>query len=287
MADGTGQDIEVLARRAVEGDQETLERLILCVKDEIYGLSIRMLGNAADAEDACQEILIKMVTHIATFRGDSAFRTWVWRVACNHLLAARRSRAMRGTLVRALAADQPSAEVEGSFECPEPERALLAAQVRSCCTHGMAASLEPDHRSVLLLAEVFGLKSEQGATLLGITPAAFRKRLSRAKDRLRGYMTDRCGLFHPERPCRECMSSTERPAEAPALAVSPRLHRLDESRATYRASAELTSLLDQLATVAFQVPARAATSAPSSILDRVRDHLRPGRQSAVGAESLP
>src|SRR5437762_1736338 len=78
---------------ARSGDQAALGQLIGMCKGLIYNLAIRMLGDPTDAEDATQEILIRVVTGLATFRGDSAFKTWVYRVASNHLLTARKRRA--------------------------------------------------------------------------------------------------------------------------------------------------------------------------------------------------
>jgi len=86
------QDPENLARRAVEGDRAALEALVGAISDDVYRLAMRMLGHPADAEDACQEMLIKVVTHLGSFRGESGLRTWVWKVATNHLASVRRSR---------------------------------------------------------------------------------------------------------------------------------------------------------------------------------------------------
>ena len=81
-----GSDLERLVEAAKEGDKKALETLILKIQDKIYGLALRMLYNPSDAEDASQEILLKIITHLGTFRGESAFTTWMYRVAVNHLL---------------------------------------------------------------------------------------------------------------------------------------------------------------------------------------------------------
>ena len=69
--------IETMVEQAKEGHKDALEALIRSIQDRIYGLSIRMLYHPADAEDATQEILIKVITHLDSFRGESAFTTWV------------------------------------------------------------------------------------------------------------------------------------------------------------------------------------------------------------------
>src|SRR5262245_5693152 len=81
---------ETLVAHATAGDRESLDALVRAVQDRVYALSLRMLGNPADAADATQEILLRILTHLGTFRGEAAFPTWVHRIAANHLLTARR-----------------------------------------------------------------------------------------------------------------------------------------------------------------------------------------------------
>ena len=68
------------------GDAAALEQLVVGVRDRVYRLSLRMTAQPLDAEDAAQEILIRVITRLSTFRGDAAFSTWVHRIAVNHLL---------------------------------------------------------------------------------------------------------------------------------------------------------------------------------------------------------
>ena len=88
-------EIENLVEKAKMGDKDVLDEIIMRIQDNIYGLAIRMLFIPADAEDATQEILVKVVTHLCTFRGESRFDTWVYRIASNHLMTMRKSRAER------------------------------------------------------------------------------------------------------------------------------------------------------------------------------------------------
>ena len=81
----TNQEIRALVGQATAGDKEALETLVSGMQDMVFNLSLRMLGTFADAEDATQDILLKMITHLSSFRGDSAFTTWVFRIAANHL----------------------------------------------------------------------------------------------------------------------------------------------------------------------------------------------------------
>lgn len=80
------KSIEQVVEQAKEGDSDSLEELIQSIQDKVFGLAFRMLGNRSDAEDAAQEILVRIITRLSDFRGDSAFSTWMFRVATNHIL---------------------------------------------------------------------------------------------------------------------------------------------------------------------------------------------------------
>src|SRR5579864_1619979 len=87
------KSLEQLVEEVKGGNRTALEELIRRIQDRVYGLALRMLWHPADAEDAAQEILIRIITHLDSFRGESAFTTWVYRVASNYLLTARKRRA--------------------------------------------------------------------------------------------------------------------------------------------------------------------------------------------------
>lgn len=195
--------LEDLARRALGGDADALEDLVRALQDDVYRLAMRMLGHPADAEDATQEILLKIVTRLGSFRGESGLRTWAWKVASNHLLSVRRGRRepegmdldrLEAMLAAGLAADVPPP--------PEVDRELLELEVKLGCTQSMLACLDREHRMAFILAEVLDLTSEEGGEILGIEPAAFRKRVSRARQRLRAFMERSCGLASEEAACR-------------------------------------------------------------------------------------
>ncbi|MEZ5118277.1 MAG: sigma-70 family RNA polymerase sigma factor [Candidatus Nanopelagicales bacterium] len=88
FADTTLPDLpdEELVRQATAGDRDALERLVRRHQSWVYNIAVRMTWRTDRAEDAAQEILLKIVTHLATFEGKSRFRTWAYRIAVNHLL---------------------------------------------------------------------------------------------------------------------------------------------------------------------------------------------------------
>ena len=83
---------------AQRGDVAAFNQIVLAYQTVVYNVALRTLGNPTDAEDATQEILIKVLTHLGSFRQESAFRTWVFRIAANHLLTMRKRRAERAEL---------------------------------------------------------------------------------------------------------------------------------------------------------------------------------------------
>src|SRR3954467_13797363 len=85
-------DLVERARAAATGDKEAVQDVLLAVQDDVYALALRMLGHPTDAEDAAQEILVIVLTHLGSFRGESSLRTWVWRISVNHLSRVRKGR---------------------------------------------------------------------------------------------------------------------------------------------------------------------------------------------------
>ena len=188
-----GETSEALAARAAAGDGPALAALIERVQDSVYRLSLRMLWSPDDAQDASQEVLFKIVTSVATFRGESSFRTWALRVATNHLLNVRRSRVeMQSLTFDAFARDlEDGLTDDGDFPAriaDEADQALLEEEVKIGCTQAMLLCLDRDDRIAYILGDVFEIRSEEAGEILAIAPAAYRKRLSRARERLRDFM---------------------------------------------------------------------------------------------------
>src|SRR5438093_4503137 len=195
--------LEELVRRAREGDGESLERLVSGIQDRIYGLSLRMLWHPEDARDATQEILIRIVTRLATFRGESSFSTWAHRVAANYLLSARKSRLeQQGYTFQRFGEDLDEGLSDVAAVPATGETALLLEEVRVGCTLGMLTCLDRPHRLAYILGEILEMEGEEAARVLAIRPAAFRKRLSRAREAIVAFTRAKCGLVSPERPCR-------------------------------------------------------------------------------------
>lgn len=179
-------DLEQYVRQAKEGDLQALEKVVCGIQEKIYGLAFRMLSHKEDAEDEAQEILIKVITNLGSFREKSAFTSWVYKIACNHLLTARKKRAermrptfelMEQVLAAGLADSEPLTE-------SGPDRAVMLEETRVGCMQGALACLESKERIAVILRTYYEVSSKEGAFILDITPELFRKRLSRGKEPL-------------------------------------------------------------------------------------------------------
>jgi RNA polymerase sigma factor (sigma-70 family) len=161
-----------------------------------------MLFIPADAEDATQEILIKVITHLGTFKGESRFDTWVYRIASNHLMTMRKYRAERWELTfeKTEHMIEEASHDNGAFI--EAEQNLIIEETRISCVHFMLLCLKREHRLAVILGEICKVNSIEGAKIMGVTPATFRQRLSRGRKQLLHYMAKDCGLVNPANPCR-------------------------------------------------------------------------------------
>ncbi len=276
---------EDLLARARGGDRDALERVIRGIRDDVYNLAVRMLWVPEDAEDATQEILIRVITHLGSFRGQSSFRTWVYRIAANHLLNVRKSISERREMTFATFSTGLHDQVEEWFgrtaseqaaAADRPDRALLLRELRIGCTHAMLLCLPREQRIALILADIFQLASAEGAAALEISPAAFRKRASRAREAMRGFLAAHCGLVNPAAFCRceyRLEGVIERGMMSPDhLRFADRGEPLDPTLPDV-GSAEWDEL-DRVAAVYRSAP---RYSAPEGVIHSLRELLDSGR----------
>jgi RNA polymerase sigma factor (sigma-70 family) len=198
-----GLDLDELARRAAHGDGEALVDLLHKLQHPMYRLALRFLGHPQDAQDACQEILIRLVTHLGSFEGRSRFTTWAYTVATRSLLRTKKrfvESAVQGPEEFARFLDAGMGDIDTTME--EAEYRLLCEEVRISCTYGMLLCIPRPQRAAYLLADVVGLTDVEGAEVLECSREAFRQRVSRARRTLRYVIENRCGLVDPANPCK-------------------------------------------------------------------------------------
>ena len=192
--------LEELARRAVDGDRDAVASIVRGLQGNVYTLALRMLWHPQDAEDATQEILIRVVTRLAQFDFKSRLRTWAYRVATNYLLDVKKSGVERQKLnftsfaedlAEGLSPDGPA----------DHERSVLTEEVKIGCTLGMLQCLDRPHRLAYVLGEILDLPAPEAADALGLEPAAFRKRLQRAREAIEAFTRSHCGLVSDAAAC--------------------------------------------------------------------------------------
>ncbi len=200
-----------LVRLVQSGNKEALEVLISRHQRWIYNIALRMVCLPQDAEDATQEILIKVLTKLSTFRGQSQFRTWLYRLAVNHLLNMKRGRAE----AREWTFDKYGSELDHTpdvdLPAPDsqrPDALLLVEEAKISCTTAMLLCLDREQRLVYVLGEIFGVTDRVGAELLEISRDSFRQKLARARRDLCNFMQGKCGLVKASNPCR-CAKKTQ------------------------------------------------------------------------------
>jgi RNA polymerase sigma factor (sigma-70 family) len=196
-------DHDELARRAADGDRAALADLVRALQQPMYRLALRFLGHPQDAEDATQEILVRIVTNLGSFEGRSKFTTWTYTLATRSLLRTKK-RLVESSIQ---GAEQFAALLDAGLATEDPtmdeaEYRLLCEEVRISCTYGMLLCLPRDQRAAYLLADVIGLTDVEGAEVLGCSRPAFRQRVSRGRRTLRQVIDNRCGLVDPSNPCR-------------------------------------------------------------------------------------
>jgi len=192
--------VEEFGRRAIAGDRAALEALVRALQADIYALALRMVWNREDAEDATQEILIRAVTRLSSFDFRSRLKTWVYRVAVNYLLDARKSAVERMNLDFGRLSDDLLAGL--STDGPaENERSVLVEEVKIGCTLAMLQCLDRPHRLAYILGEILDLPGPEAAEALDIDAAVLRKRLERARREVLTFTHSYCGLVSDNADC--------------------------------------------------------------------------------------
>jgi RNA polymerase sigma factor (sigma-70 family) len=192
--------LEHLTRRALDGDHESLDRLVRELQGDIYGLALRMLWNREDAEDATQEILVRTVTRLAQFDFRSGIKTWVYRIAVNYILDVKKSPVERMNLNFEQFAEDLAAGLSSAGPA-DAEQSLLTEEVKIGCTLGMLQCLDRPHRLAYVFGEIFELPGPEAAEVLEISPALFRKRLQHARAAIVSFTQTHCGLVSDMAAC--------------------------------------------------------------------------------------
>jgi RNA polymerase sigma-70 factor (ECF subfamily) len=176
-----------LVRRACEGDKDAFYRLVRPCERAIYVAAVSILNNPADAEEVAQEAVLKAFTHLAGFRAEAKFSTWLIQITINE--ARLRLRKDRRHLYDSL--DERRTDAEGDYDPKDfadwreiPSEELKRAELRNALQRAMA-TLAPKYREVLILRDVQSLSTQETAEILGISEGNVKTRLLRARLQMR------------------------------------------------------------------------------------------------------
>lgn len=180
-----------LLRRLRDRDERAFRELIDDHRDRVFNITYRMLGNRAEAEDVAQEVFITVFKTIESFREESKFSTWLYRVTVNHCknrikYLARRHDRDRDEL------DETSQATNGAVtgapvRAAQPDKALASLQMEKLLQQAIA-DLDDDQRAVVILRDVEDLSIEEICEITGLPDGTVKSRLHRARLVLRKKM---------------------------------------------------------------------------------------------------
>jgi len=195
-------EIEELVTEATKGNKTALEGVAAAIQDNIYYLALRMLVNPEDAKDATQEILIKVITNLSSFRFESQFKTWVYRIAANHLISAKKILKKDPGLTFDLYKEDLECDLQEPSDLQDgPEYQILLNELRISCTMAMLLCLNPPHRITYILGDIFEMEHAEASKVLSISKDNFRKQLSRARAKVMEFTSKSCGFVNSLAKC--------------------------------------------------------------------------------------
>src|SRR5438477_5848425 len=204
VAESGSVDAE-LVEQAKSGDRSALEKLVLRHQAWIYNIAVRMVFQPHDAEEVTQEVLVKVITKLSTFKGESSFRTWLYRIAANHVLNMKR----RGGETQATTFADYGAAIDRTpdLDLADPNSVpvdlpVLVEEAKNGCTMGMLLCLDRKQRLIFTLGEILSASDAVGGEVLEMTTDNFRQCLARARRDLHNFMNGQCGLVNRDNPCR-------------------------------------------------------------------------------------
>jgi RNA polymerase sigma-70 factor, ECF subfamily len=177
-------DSDVLTR-AQQGDSDAFAVLFHAHKARIYSVILRMTNNAAEAEDLTQDAFLQVFRKIATFRGDSAFSTWLHRIAVNTVLMHFRKKSLAQVSLDEPYSNSDGAKVRREYGTRDNH---LAGCVDRVALASAIKDLPPGYRTIFLLHEVEGYEHQEIAEILGCSVGNSKSQLHKAKLRIREFL---------------------------------------------------------------------------------------------------
>lgn len=170
-------------RSVLDGNINDFEQLVTAYEKNVYNLALRMAGDPDDAADITQETFIKAYRALGSFRGDSKFSSWIYRIASNMCLDFLRSRSRRAQVPLSFENEDAEGEIELPDMSQNPEKVLMKKLSMEAVRRGME-KLPPKQRQILVLRELCGLSYAELAQTLSVEEGTVKSRIFRARKRL-------------------------------------------------------------------------------------------------------
>jgi RNA polymerase sigma-70 factor, ECF subfamily len=182
-------DDQRLIADCLQGRTSAFGELVCRYQDRLYNTVFRLVGNAEDALDVVQETFLHAYQSLASFKGDSLFFTWIYRIAINTSISMKRKQRF---MIRIDARSPQGGAIEplDASEFSQPEHALEMAEEEKILQEALNR-LSPEHRAVLVMKDIEGQKYEEMAEVLEVPIGTIRSRLHRARLELRGLLEAR------------------------------------------------------------------------------------------------
>jgi len=176
--------------RVLAGETEAFEELVLAHQKNVYNLALRTVGNQEDALDMSQEAFFKAFNSLGSFRGDSKFSVWLYRLTTNLCIDfLRKNKRNQVQQLSYINPDGEEQDIEISDERFSPETELEKKEFRDAVISGLDG-LSPDYRNILVLREIGGLSYEEISKESGLDIGTVKSRLFRARKRLCALLMD-------------------------------------------------------------------------------------------------
>ena len=172
-----------LIAKSLHGDSAAFGQLVRKYQDRLFNTVMHVAGSREEAEDVVQEAFVQAFVKLASFHGNSAFYTWLYRIAFNVAVSRRRRKKNEVSLTGGRE-DSPREPADDA----EPPGEHLLREERAHLVHEALASLSDEHRTILVLREMEGFEYEQISEILDLPTGTVRSRLHRARLQLRDQL---------------------------------------------------------------------------------------------------
>jgi RNA polymerase sigma-70 factor (ECF subfamily) len=185
---------EQLVKRSLQGDLQAFEELVLGYQSKVYALTYRYMGNEEDTYDMFQETFIKAYRSLPTFKGQSSFGTWIYRIASNVCLDELRRRKRR---IPTLSLDEPATTLDGNeleVEIADTSYSidiLYEQKELSSSIQEVLDQMKKEHKTAIILRDILDLSYEEMAKVMGCSMGTVKSRLSRARNILKEKLLQR------------------------------------------------------------------------------------------------